>query len=236
VNETKATEFETALYASIEQIREEFKVMANALDLEKEQNKSNKESIKQLKDQVQSLQKDLELERPRYDGDSTRKLARDAFNQSTVSANWEGLENHHVIENLYKAIKDSRKNLGRSIQNNARRLDRAKPANEVFEELRNTDVITTIMARLADCDAFAQTLGNDVNNDRHQGNQQDLKLRDTLADHKTAINLLDFMLGESVEMFESAFLFSIGAFATMGYEKVGDGLREIIKKPKEKKK
>ena len=220
----------------IGQIREEVKVMASALDREKDINKSNTESIKKLTNTIQALQIDLELLSPRYGGESTRKLARDAFNQSTAEANWKSLETHPVIENLYKAIKDSRKDLGRSIQTNAMRLDNERPANEVFQELRNTDVITTIMSRLADADSFAQTLGNDVDNDRRHGNQQDLKLRDKMADLVTVQNTFEFLLSETNDMFMNGMMFAIGAFATMGYERVGEGIREILKKPKEIKK
>ena len=229
----KETEFEKALYDSLEQMKEEFKVVKNTLDIEQEVNKSNHESIKKLKDQVQSLQKDLELERPRYGGDPTRKLARDAFNQSTTEANWASLENHPVIKNLYEAIKDSRKDLGRSIEYNATRIDKAQPANEVFAALRTQKVILEINQALQQRHSDIESLRNEVSIDRKNANNQDHKLIDRIADIQTAQNALEFIQSEKILTYDAAFIFLMGAWAKSGFEPVAEGLRIMLKKPKE---
>lgn len=236
MKDKKGTEFEQALYASIEQMKEEFKVVGNSLKLEKEMTAKLRETVKQSEIRIKAIREDLEMSTHMYGRESTRKIARDAFNQSTAKANWASLEDHPVVKNLYLAIRDSRKDLGRSIQENALRLDQAQPANEVIKALENTAIIKNVIGRLDDFDGHLQILRDDTENSFTRANKHDMKLRDKLADLETAQDALEFIQSETILTQDSANMFMMGAWARSGHEKVAEGIREILKKPKEEKK
>lgn len=226
---------ETELIDVIESLEQEFTILQNKINLLQESIKTQTANIDKLYSRTERIETDLEIRsRPKHDT-KTRQLSRDAFNQSTVQANWEGLKDHPEITALKKLITDKKAELQQQINRMSYRLDNERPANEVFEELAKHPIIIGIKSDIKRNQEEIGELDRTIDAKAAQINRHDLKLRDTLSDIQQVQNIFEFELSEMKDMFMNGFLFAIGAFATLGYDRVSEGLQTIIKPSREVK-
>ncbi len=114
----KIIEMET----DFKQLIAEFEVLGNAYTMQEDALKKLKEEHETQKRHIQGIKEDLQLREHQYRNKTTRELAQEAFNQSTVKANWEGLGKHPVIESIYEDMKNSDTNEGRRADDLLRNL------------------------------------------------------------------------------------------------------------------
>jgi len=184
----------------------------------------------------QIIEKEVELESVFHGRTTTRELARRALVQSTAEANWKSLEEHPTILNIYQAIKDRRNEQEQRIEEILVRFEGIPTANEFLETLTGSEVITEICSDIVDIGTQLSLINTTQDNDRTHANQHDMKQRDKMATMETAINLIDFLQSETIISYDGAFIFLMGALAEMGKGQVEEGLRFMLKKPKEEPK
>jgi len=233
VNDEQPNTENDGIKTPFSRLAKEFEVLNNAFKLQESALKDQKSRLDSQDKLILRILNDSELREPRYHGFTTRELAQRAFNQSTVQANWEGLENHPVIKNLFQEITDRRDEQEKRIENVLYRFEDTPTPREFIDKLGNSQIIREINNSIKKLGEDIEFLNITQNNDRAYTNKHDLFQRDRISDMEMATHALDFVLRERSETMDSAFLFLIGAFSVMGYELVAEGLRTIIKKPKE---
>jgi len=219
-------------------MEKEFEVLGNAYKMQEKaltklqaENKTHAGVIKRMK-------LDLEIRsNTEYRNKTTRQLAQEAFNQSTVTAHFEGLGKHPVIEDIFEQIKTRSSTEGRRADDVLRKLENQMSVEEFWDQLSKSSEVRDIQEEISNL--WNRVEGNTTSqcNDRIQANKQDLKQRDKMATMETAIDLIDFLQSELVISYDGAFIFLMGALAEMGKGQVEEGLRFMLRdrKPKVEK-
>lgn len=219
---------------SIKQVLDEFEVQANTITELDKQVSNLSLQVAKYEGRAQVLDKEVESDSYFHSRTTTRELARRALAQSTVEANWEGLEKHPTILNLYQAIKDRRNEQEQRIELVLQRFEGQPTGNEFITWLEKSTALGDIKNEISNLWSRVEQNTTSQGNDRSQANKQDLKQRDKMSDLETAIDALEFLGSEREITYGSVFMFLIGVFAEMGKGQVEEGLRFMLKKPKEK--
>jgi hypothetical protein len=216
-------------------MKKEFEVLENVIKVQGRVIENQETTIANLVKSVKRIQQDLNLGRERYGGTNTRDMAISAFNQSTVKANWEGLSKHPVIENIYKALKTRASDEGRRADDIIRKFEYMPDFHEIMKQVGKHSEIGNLWSRVESIDSGIAELKDVQKVDRHNIYAKLATQRDKMADIETAINMIDFVMGDTFDSHNSAFIFLMGAFAELGKGRVEEGLRFMLKKPKEPK-
>jgi len=217
-------------------IKKEFEVLENTIKMQKGELDTQLKLLKLLTNAVNRIQTDLNLECERYGGQSTRDMAIEAFNQSTVSANWEGLSKHPVIKAIHEALENRASVEGQRADDILRKFENQPTYDEFMEHLKGSWFFKELKEEMVKFERIQDSTISTVRNDRAHANSHDLKQRDKIADIQTAMDALEFLHSEYNEMVSGAFIFLMGAFAEMDKGQVEEGLRFMLKKPKEEPK
>lgn len=218
----------------IKTLQKEFEVLGTAYTMQEKALTKLKAEHETQAGLIKRILQDLELSKhSSYRNKTTRQLAHEAYKQSTVSANWEGLKEHPEILALYEEIKIRSSNEGRRADDVLRKLENQMSVEEFFDQLSKSAEILEIQEGMRAFDSSLGDLRITQTYDRTHANQQDLKQRDKMATMETAIDLIDFLQSEMVISYDGAFIFLMGALAEMGKGQVEEGLRFMLKKPKE---
>ena len=215
------------------EMRKEFEVLGNAYKMQESALEKLQAESETQSGLIQRLKNDLQLKKHHsYRNKTTRQLAQEAFNQSTVKANWEGLGKHPVIESIYEDIKNRSTDEGRRADDIIRRFENMPDWQEIMKEIGEHSEIKNLWSRVKDSDSDIAELKDVQKVDRHNIYAKFGTQRDKNSDIETALEALEFLGSEREIKYDTAFMFLMGAWAQSGYEPVANGLREILKKPK----
>ena len=217
------------------EMKNEFEVLGNAYKMQEEALKKLQKEHETQATVIRRLQKDLQLKGDTYRNKTTRQLAQEAFNQSTVTANWDGLEQHPVIESIYEDLKNRATNEGRRADNILRELENQMSVDEFFEQLNKSSEILEIKDELNELNTLTSDQKQRLDTIRDNVYEKYATQRDKTADNETAIDSLDFLLGEHKENMSGAMIFLMGAFAQLGQGQIEEGLRFMLRIPKVEK-
>ena len=220
----------------MKEMEKELEVLASTIKEIEKTTSSVALQVAKFEGKSQIIEKEVELESVFHGRTTTRELARRALVQSTAEANWKSLEEHPTILNIYQSIKDRRNEQEQRIEQILNRFESALTTSEMVACIKDTPIIREINNELSNLWNRVEGNTTSQSNDRSHANKQDLKIRDKIADIQTAMDALEFIQSETILTMDSALMFEIGAWARSGYSAVADGLREILKKPKEEPK
>jgi len=223
------------LMDSVKDVEKENEILHGKLSVQEKALNNQHEMITKLQKMQKRISDDLELSPTSYRNTTTRSLAEDAFEQSTVKANWEGLGKHPVIEDIYKEINNRSSTEGRRADDVLRKLETQMSVEDFFDQLSKSSEVLEIKEALHVFDSSLGDLRITLNSDRTHANEHDLEQREKIADMQTAIDLIDFLQSELVISYDGAFIFLMGALAEMGKGQVEEGLRFMLRKPKVEK-
>ena len=216
------------------EMKKEFEVLGNAYKMQESALEKLQAESETQSGLIQRLKNDLQLKKHHsYRNKTTRQLAQEAFNQSTVKANWEGLGKHPVIENIYADIKNRSTDEGRRADDIIRRFENMPDWQEIMKEIGEHSEIKNLWSRVKDSDSDIAELKDVQKVDRHNIYAKFGTQRDKNSDIETGLQTLEFLQSETGETMTSGFLFLIGAFATMKYQPTADGLTQILNHRKE---
>ena len=218
-------------------MKKEFEVQQTSIDVLSKEVRRLALQVAKYEGKSQLIAKEVELDSHFHSRTTTRELARQAIIQSTAEANWLGLEKHPVVMNLYKAIKDRRNEQEQRIEKNLFRFENQPTYNEFIESMKGSSAFMDMNNEISNLWSRVESNTTSQGNDRTHANKQDLKQRDKMATMETAIHMLDFVMGETFDSHNSAFIFLMGAFAEMGKGEIEKGLRFMLRdrKPKVEK-
>ena len=215
------------------EMEKEFEVLGNAYKMQEQALEKLKAEYKTQAELIQRMKKDLGLSTHHaYRNKTTRELAQEAFNQSTVTANWAGLGAHPVIVDVYEAIKIRSSNEGRRADDVLRKLENQMSVEEFFEQLSESSEVLEIKEEISELDKSYDNLADVQKVDRHNIYEKIHLQRDTIADIQTANDMKDYLQSEMIIAYDGAFIFLMGALAEMGKGEIENGLRFMLRKPK----
>jgi len=221
------------LLDSVKDVEKENEILHGKLLVQEKTLNNQSELITKLRKMQKRICDDLELSPSTYRNETTRSVAFDAFNQSTVEAHFAGLGEHPIIKNIYLGIEAKSNEQEKRAEDILKRFENQPNAREFIEQLKNSWFYTEFKEEMTTLDNTIKYYRKELTNATVHGNQQDLKIRDQIADIDHAMNALEFLGSEREIKYNSAFMFLIGAWARSGYEPVAEGLRFMLDKPKE---